>query len=96
MNRTDTHTLPGITLDKTPGRGTGTEQGNPTPRMVRRPWYPLMGHRAGLRANDLNTLGSALWLLALEGGTAHLSCSAQVQLNGVAREPGEETGTGRY
>ncbi len=46
----------------------------PTPRTpVRRPWYPLVGHRRGLRANDLGTLASALWVLALEGGTAHVS-----------------------
>lgn len=36
-----------------------------------RPWYPLMAHRDGLRRNDLVTLGSALFVLALEGGTAH-------------------------
>jgi len=35
-----------------------------------RPWYPLMSHRNGLRANDLVSLASALWILALEGGTA--------------------------
>lgn len=58
----------GITLAKTPGMGTGTEQGTPTPRMVRRPWYPLVGHRQGLRANDLTTLASALWVECLERG----------------------------
>lgn len=62
---------PGITLAKTPGMGTGTEHSTPTPRTVRRPWYPLVGHRRGLRANDLTTLASALWVLALEDGTAH-------------------------
>lgn len=36
-----------------------------------RPWYPLVGHRDGLRANDLVSLASAFWILALEGGTAH-------------------------
>lgn len=35
------------------------------------PWYPLMGHREGLRRNDPVTLASALFILALEGGTAH-------------------------
>lgn len=45
----------------------------PTPRTTtRRPWYPLVGHRQGLRSNDLVTLASALWILALEGGTAHI------------------------
>lgn len=39
-----------------------------------RPWYPLMGHRSGLRANDLVTLASALFVLSLEGGTAHQGC----------------------
>lgn len=43
-----------------------------TPRTQdRRPWYPLHGHRSGLRANDLGTLASALWILALHGGTAY-------------------------
>ena len=40
------------------------------PDMIKRPYYPLMGHREGLRANDLVTLASAFWILALEGGTA--------------------------
>lgn len=62
-----------LTLAKIPGMGTGTEQAPTTPRTTtRRPWYPLVGHRQGLRRNDLTTLASALWLLALEGGTAHL------------------------
>lgn len=61
----------GITLDKIPGMGTGTEQGTPTTRTVRRPWYPLVGHRQGLRRNDMTTLASALWILGNEGGTAH-------------------------
>lgn len=38
-----------------------------------RPWYPLVGHRDGLRRNDLVTLGSALFVLALEGGTQYLA-----------------------
>ena len=37
------------------------------------PWYPLVGHRPGLRMNDLSTLASAIFILALEGGTAHQS-----------------------
>lgn len=57
-----------LTLDKTPGRGTGTEHA-PTPRMVGRlPWYPLVGHRIGLRSNDLTTLASAFWVECLERG----------------------------
>lgn len=40
----------------------------PTPRGTRLPWYPLVGHRSGLRRNDLTTLASALWLEALERG----------------------------
>lgn len=68
MNPTTTRTRTGITLDKTPGMGTGTEQGTPTPRMVRRPGYPLVGHRRGLRSNDLVTLASALWIECLERG----------------------------
>ena len=40
------------------------------PDMIKRPYYPLIGHRDGLRANDLVTLASAFWILALEGGTA--------------------------
>lgn len=37
------------------------------------PWYPLAGHREGLRANDLVTLHSAFVILAFHGGTAHMS-----------------------
>ena len=45
------------------------------------PWYPLMAHRDGLRRNDPGTLASALFIVSLEGGTAHHgSC------NGVAGE----------
>lgn len=41
----------------------------PTPRTITRlPWYPLVGHRSGLRANDLVTLASALWIECLERG----------------------------
>lgn len=82
-----------LTLAKIPGMGTGTEHAPTTPRTTtRRPWYPLVGHRQGLRANDLVTLASALWVLALEGGTAHLSSSAEVQLNGVTVNPDGSTG----
>jgi hypothetical protein len=42
-------------------------------RRERYPWYPLYGHRSGLRANDPVSLASAFWIMALEGGTAHLS-----------------------
>jgi hypothetical protein len=45
----------------------------PVTRTVRRPWYPLVGHRDGLRRNDMITLASALFILALEGGTAYMS-----------------------
>lgn len=43
--------------------------GHPNPL----PWYPLHGHRPGLRANDMITLHSAFVILAMEGGTAHPS-----------------------
>lgn len=33
-----------------------------------RPWYPLIGHREGLRMNDLVTLASALFVECLERG----------------------------
>lgn len=33
-----------------------------------RPWYPLIGHREGLRANDLISLASAFFIDCLEGG----------------------------
>ena len=45
------------------------------------PWYPIVGHREGLRANDPVTLASALFILALEGGTAHLSPASVPQSN---------------
>lgn len=48
---------------------------------VQRPWYPLQGHRDGLRRNDLVSLASALFVLSLEGGTAHHG-----HCNGVAGE----------
>lgn len=41
------------------------------------PWYPLHGHRPGLRANDLITLHSAFVILAMEGGTAHMSVTPE-------------------
>ena len=46
-----------------------------------RPWYPLVGHREGLRANDPVSFASALFILALEGGTAHLSPASVPQSN---------------
>jgi hypothetical protein len=60
-----------ITLNKTPGMSMGTEQGTPLPKIVghRR----LVGHREGLRANDMITLHSAFVCLSLQGFTAHLS-----------------------
>jgi hypothetical protein len=45
---------------------------NPLQSRTRYPWYPLAGHREGLRANDLVTLHSAFVIMAMEGGTAHL------------------------
>lgn len=68
------------------GMGTGMERGisltkitdtDPTPSTtprtrVRHPYYPLVGHRNGLRANDPVSLASAFWILAIEGGTAHM------------------------
>lgn len=45
------------------------------------PWYPLMAHRDGLRRNDPGTLASALFIVSLEGGTAHHG-----HCNGVAGE----------
>lgn len=45
---------------------------------TRRPWYPLVGHREGLRANDLITLASAFWIISQSGGTAHnLACDCE-------------------
>ncbi len=38
---------------------------------TRQPWYPLEGHREGLRANDLETLASAFLVISYHGGTAH-------------------------
>lgn len=35
------------------------------------PWYPIAGHREGLRMNDLTTLHSAFVILGYHGGTAH-------------------------
>lgn len=35
------------------------------------PWYPLVGHREGLRRNDLVTLASAFTVISYHGGTAH-------------------------
>jgi hypothetical protein len=85
MNRTETPQVPGTTPTTTPQHGASGvtldkihNRTNPvgTPDMVadpdcRYPWYPLVGHRQGLRANDLVTLSSAFWLLMNEGGTAH-------------------------
>lgn len=51
-----------VTPDKIPGQAA-----------TRHPWYPLVGHRDGLRMNDLVSLASAFWILANDGGTAHLA-----------------------
>lgn len=61
-----------ITLSKTPGMGTGTEQGTPMPKITP-VGFKLHGHREGLRMNDLTTLHSALVCTSLNGGTAHQS-----------------------
>ncbi len=37
----------------------------------RAPWYPLVGHREGLRANDLITLDSAFRIMGQLGHLAH-------------------------
>lgn len=47
------------------------------------PWYPIVGHREGLRMNDLVTLASAFSILANEGGTAHVS-----EIPGTTRSDG--------
>lgn len=75
LNRVATRT--GVSLDKIPGQGhTSRHATEPAPRL---PYYPLVGHRAGLRRNDLGTLASALWILANAGGTAHMSCEWALQ-----------------
>ena len=43
---------------------------HPWHRTPRQTGYPVVGHRAGLRANDLVTLASAFWIISLHGGTA--------------------------
>lgn len=64
-----------ITLSKITDNTPLTMIPTPNPYRVRRPWYPLMAHRRPLRDNHLTALQSALWVLALEGGTAHLSAN---------------------
>lgn len=61
-----------VTLSKIPGMGTGTES---TPVAHRLPpvGAPLHDHREGIRANDMTVLHSALWILAVRGGTVHLA-----------------------
>lgn len=59
----------GVSLDKVPGQGHTSRYA--TEPVTRRPWYPLVGHRDGLRKNDMVTLASAFWILANEGGCAH-------------------------
>lgn len=81
MNPTSTTTqgtpMPTVSLVKItnsiPELATPTESGLAYRRSQspRRPWYPLVGHREGLRRNDMITLHSALFILALEGGTVH-------------------------
>lgn len=66
------HCPAGVSLDKIDGMGTGVEDAPSLTRPNALPLYPLYGHREGLRRNCTVTLASALWLLALAGGTAHL------------------------
>jgi hypothetical protein len=49
----------------------------------RLPWYPIMGHREGLRMNDLITLHSAFVIIGYHGGTAHVS-----EIPGTTRSDG--------
>lgn len=60
-----------LSATTTPGEDTLQSRRLNASARRQRPWYPLVGHRDGLRANDLVTLASALFVLALEGGTAH-------------------------
>ncbi len=46
-------------------------------QQLRRPWYPSMGDRKGVRMNGRVTLASAFNILALEGGTAHQSAASE-------------------
>ncbi len=74
--------IPGVTLAKitdTPDLTLSPEVAETDLRIVRArkhgrsPSYPLYGHREGLRVNDMISLHSALVILAMNGGTAHLS-----------------------
>jgi hypothetical protein len=56
----------------------------PSCKFAPRPWYPLVGHRSGLRANDLVSLASAFFVLALEGGTAHMSADLEAAVDQVS------------
>lgn len=55
------------------GQSINLSTGQVTQSPTRLPAYPLMGHREGLRMNDLVTLASAFWIISIEGGTAHSS-----------------------
>lgn len=46
------------------------------------PWYPLAGHREGLRANDMISLHSAFVIIAFHGGTAHVAPQPGTIVNG--------------
>lgn len=58
----------GDSINLTTGQVTRASQSQPANRA---PWYPLEGHREGLRANDLITLASAFTIIDRLGHTAH-------------------------
>ena len=47
----------------------------------RSPWYPLDGHREGLRMNDLFTLQSAFSILGYVGATAYTMVDGMARRN---------------
>src|SRR3546814_4770083 len=77
---------PKVSLDKIT-RDVQVERGGANVQ-TRLPRYPLMGHREGLRMNDMITLASALWVLALHSGTAHQTPA--VQSRSAERRAGKE------
>jgi hypothetical protein len=48
------------------------------------PWYPLVGHREGLRMNDPITLHSAFVVISYHGGTVHQTPIPGTVVNGEA------------
>ncbi len=61
--------IPGISLDKIITPLTYTPPTSIPPTRI--PYYPLVGHRSGLKANDLVTLASAFWIYCNETGTLY-------------------------